>query len=209
VSDKTTRTGVHLPPRVRRGERPQAATINGILDALGPRTLRIGRGGRPVQDVRAAVSLFQDGTYNTNVDPLPFDSPVEHETDALIIESSDEDSDTSPDTVTVHADGIYIVHISAWISCIRNASFTNPVGVVYVYRNGDTEDAIASAGLQLLNLDIRTGETEAFVQVAHTGMRDTSLSADDYLNVAIGIPAGAGSAEVSNIRFGVRLYQLL
>lgn len=43
MSDATARTGVHLPARVRRGDRPAAATINGILDALGPRQLRIGR----------------------------------------------------------------------------------------------------------------------------------------------------------------------
>jgi len=63
MSDDTSRTGVHLPPRVRRGERPKAETINGILDALGPRQIRIKRhpyrgdlGGAAIEDQFQVVS---------------------------------------------------------------------------------------------------------------------------------------------------------
>jgi hypothetical protein len=197
-----------LPPRVRRGDRPAAATINGILDALGPRTLRIGRNGRVIHDSQACVSLFQDDSYSADVTLLPFDSPAEVETDSLLIKSSDSDSDTFPDTVTVLADGVYVVHISAAVTCYQTASVSDSLGVAYAYLNADTADVIVSAGAQLAKFAIKSGETEAFLAVQVNDMRYVSLSADDTIQASVGVIPSSG-AYVGGIRLGVALHQLL
>ena len=203
MSDKTTRTGVHLPPRVRRGQRPQAATINGILDALGPRTLRIGRNPRMPRDSQAALALAPVGDYTTTTYGIPF--VVEHETNPLIIESSDSDADTYPDLVTIHARGIYTVTIAAYITCTTNGAGADPLGVAWVWRNADTSDVVSEIGHQNSNLALASGESIGFTSGGGSDSFDALLDADDTLQVA----AGGFDCYVSNVRLYVKLYQLL
>jgi len=57
MSDTTGRTGVALPSRVRVGDRPKAATINSLIDAMGDR--RVTLGSMPFrQPAGAAVEQF-------------------------------------------------------------------------------------------------------------------------------------------------------
>jgi hypothetical protein len=57
MSDTTGRTGVALPSRVRVGDRPKAATINSLIDALGDR--RVTLGNMPFRQSGVATAIDQ------------------------------------------------------------------------------------------------------------------------------------------------------
>jgi hypothetical protein len=136
MSDTTGRTGVALPSRVRVGDRPKAATINSLIDAMGDR--RVTLGGMPFRlaSRHAYIRLYNDeGTSSVpsaTLTKLILDYPQVNDSGASVF------SDDSTGVITV-AEGYetkwfaYAAHVSCKVE--RHASNQ---GYVYIYLATDT-----------------------------------------------------------------------
>jgi hypothetical protein len=184
MSDVTKRTGVHLPSRVRRGERPRAETINGILDALGPRQVQIRR--LPFRDwgvdsddvpdqfrvvnmseakivVRGGVWQFCVLTWDTD-HYEPVVTVVEPSNSATVTWTGDTDSDDDlSDEITLTADK------DLWAKLDRSSA--SPVLTLNLLSSGATPTAAAEVYWhKLAELDYTSGTPdEVAIEQVHSG----------------------------------------
>jgi hypothetical protein len=141
MSDTTGRTGVALPSRVRVGDRPKAATINSLIDAMGDR--RVTLGSMPFrQGVRttAYIRLYNDeGTSTvpaTTLTKLILDYPEVNDLGGSVF------TDDSTGVITIAEEYAtrwfaYAAHVSCKVE--RHASNQ---GFVYIYLATDTASPV-------------------------------------------------------------------
>lgn len=198
MSDASTRTSTQLPPRVSKGERPKASTINGILDALGPRALRIN--GVPYRESWVGASSWMYNSYTVSgptATPTKVTFSDGYDSNVLVIA---EDHATDED-ITVQKAGIYSVSLCAVIA-LSVTSGSGPVwGQVHVGKNGSTQ-----VGNALCNSIIGAPDEASTVKSGVTF--DVLLSADDALSAWHTGAATYGTATITDVRLTVRLVHL-
>lgn len=110
TGDITGRTGNALPSRVRVGDAPRASTINGIIDALGDRQIRMG--GMPFREGLArgvvrmtfATPINLVATSGGAATTFNADGTIELLTKPEVL-----DADADLGTITAKAAGVYLL----------------------------------------------------------------------------------------------------